>query len=73
LARKSLPGSSRNPLQSLADAEREFLRRATDFFGTERQLEGIRVSDVRAWAAELLTTKGSTGHTLGPESVRRQV
>ncbi len=50
-----------------------FLRRAADFFGADRPLEAIRVSDVRAWAAALLTTKGKTGRALGPESVRRHL
>ena len=50
-----------------------FLRRATEFFGSNRPLEGIRVSDVRAWAAALHTTKGKTGRQLGAESVRRHL
>jgi integrase len=50
-----------------------FLRRATEFFGTDRPLDRIRVSDVRTWASSLLTTKGKTGKLLGPESVRRHL
>ena len=54
-------------------ASEGFLRRATEFFGASRPLERIRVSDVRAWAAHLLTTKGKTGKQLGAESVRRHL
>jgi integrase len=54
-------------------ASEGFLRRATEFFGAERSLEAVRVSDVRAWAEHLLTAKGKTGKTLGPESVRRHL
>ena len=54
-------------------ASEGFLKRATEFFGADRSLEGIRVSDVRAWAEHLLTAKGKTGKTLGPESVRRHL
>jgi hypothetical protein len=54
-------------------ASEGFLRRAAEFFGTDRPLEAIRVSDVRAWAAHLLSTKGKTGKRLGPESVRRHL
>ncbi len=50
-----------------------FLERATAFFGAEKPLEQIRVSDVRAWAAHLLAEKGKTGKVLGAESVRRHL
>jgi integrase len=50
-----------------------FLERATAFFGADKPMEQVRVSDVRAWAAHLLTEKGKTGKVLGPESVRRHL
>jgi integrase len=55
------------------DVEGAGLKRATEFFGVDRALETIRVSDVRAWSAHLLATKGKTGKRLGPESVRRHL
>jgi hypothetical protein len=50
-----------------------FLQRATKFFGADKPLEQIRVSDVRAWVAHLLTDKGKTGKMLGAETVRRHL
>jgi len=50
-----------------------FLQRAVAFFGSDRALEAIRVSDVRAWSAQLATVKGRTGKQLGAESVRRHL
>lgn len=50
-----------------------FLERATAFFGADKPLEQVRVSDVRAWAAHLLSEKGKTGKVLGAESVRRHL
>jgi integrase len=51
----------------------DFLERAVAFFGVHRPLEQIRVSDVRAWAAQIRTLKGKTGRTLGPETARRHL
>ena len=48
-------------------ASEGFLKRASEFFGAERSLESIRVSDIRAWAEHLLTAKGKTARP----SVRR--
>jgi integrase len=50
-----------------------FLERAVAYLGSDRELESIRVSDVRSWSTELLTTKGKTGKVLGPETVRRHL
>ena len=50
-----------------------FLERATAFFGADKPMEQVRVSDVRAWAAHLLKEKGKTGKALGAESVRRHL
>ncbi len=50
-----------------------FLRRAVAFFGTDRPLEEIKVSDVRQWAAYIQTLKGATGRRLGPETARRHL
>jgi hypothetical protein len=51
----------------------DFLERAVAFFGAQRPLEQIRVSDVRAWAVHIQTLKGKTGRTLGPETARRHL
>jgi integrase len=48
-----------------------FLKRAREFFGADRSMESIRVSDVRTWAGHLLSLTGSSGRKLGPETVRR--
>jgi integrase len=55
------------------DACQEFLERAVAFFGADRPLEGIRVSEVRAWSAVLLTTKSKWDRPFSPESVRRHL
>ncbi len=54
-------------------ASQVFLERAAAFFGAVKPMEQIRVSDVRAWAAHLLSEKGKTGKVLGAESVRRHL
>jgi integrase len=41
---------------SWLDATQQFLERAVAYFGAERELDTIRVSDVRRWAAHLATT-----------------
>jgi integrase len=51
----------------------DFLERAVAFFGVDRPLEQIRVSDVRAWAAHIQTLKGKTGRKLGSETARRHL
>jgi hypothetical protein len=51
----------------------EVLESALDYFGAERSLEGIGVSDVRAWSVHLHTMKGTNGRQLGVESTRRHL
>ena len=51
----------------------EFLERAVAFFGSDRPLEGIRVSEVRAWSALLLVTNSKHKRPFSPESVRRHL
>ena len=41
---------------SWLDATQQFLERAVAYFGAQRELDTIRVSDVRRWAAQLATT-----------------
>jgi hypothetical protein len=41
---------------SWLDATQQFLERAVAYFGAERELDTIRVSDVPRWAAHLATT-----------------
>ena len=50
-----------------------FLERAVAYFGADRPLDAIRVSDVRAWAAHVQTIKGTSGKHLGPETARRHL
>jgi integrase len=55
------------------DACQEFLERAVAFFGADRPLEGVRVSDVRAWSAVLQVTPSKWKRPFSPESVRRHL
>jgi len=47
------------------DATQQFLARAIAFFGVERELDTIRVSDVRRWVAHLGTTPARPPRTEG--------
>ena len=51
----------------------EFLERAVAFFGSDRPLEGIRVSEVRGWSALLLVTHSKLKRPFSSESVRRHL
>ncbi len=50
-----------------------FLGRAAAFFGSERDLETIRVSDVRGWCASLAQVKTRGGRTLSAGTVRHHL
>jgi integrase len=50
-----------------------FLQRAVNSFGAERELETIRVSDVRAWANYLAGVKSHGGKVLGAGTVRHHL
>ncbi len=51
----------------------DFLERAVAFFGSDRPLESIRVSDVRAWSAHLLATPSQRGRPFSADTVRRHL
>ena len=50
-----------------------FLRRVVDFLGVDRELESIRVSDIRALTAHLSQVKSHGGRTLSAETVRHHL
>jgi integrase len=50
-----------------------FLQRAVDFLGADRELETIRVSDVRAWTTHLSQVKGHGDRTLSTGTVRHHL
>jgi len=50
-----------------------FLQRAVDFFGADRELDGIRVSDVRAWTAHLGQIQSHGGRALSSGTVRHHL
>ncbi len=56
----------------LASAEL-FLQRAVAFFGNERELDTIRVSDVRAWIAHLEALVTTANRRLGPGTIRHHL
>jgi integrase len=66
---------------SWLEATQQFLERAIEFFGAERELDTIRVSDVRRWAAHLVTTParpvrkagGPSGPAMKPATVRHHL
>jgi integrase len=47
-----------------------FLRRAVEFFGAERDLESIKVTDVQAWVTHLSTQPTARGRPPSPATVR---
>jgi integrase len=47
-----------------------FLERAVSYFGAERELDTIRVSDIRGWIAFLDALKTPAGRRLGPATIR---
>ncbi len=50
-----------------------FLPRAVDFLGTDREMESIRVSDVRAWSAHLAQVMSHGVRTLSAGTVRHHL
>ena len=50
-----------------------FLRRAVEFFGSDRALEAIRVSDVERWAAHLASVRSHGGKPLSPGTIRHHL
>lgn len=55
---------------SWLEARQQQLRSAIAFFGAERDLESIKVGDVKTWANHLSTAGGVRGQPLSPGSVR---
>jgi integrase len=47
-----------------------FLQRAVSYFGAERELDTIRVSDIRGWITFLDALKTLAGRRLGPATIR---
>jgi integrase len=56
----------------LASAEL-FLERAVSYFGDERELDTIRVSDVRSWMSHLEATITEAKRRLGPGTIRHHL
>ena len=55
------------------EACQAFLERAVTFFGADRPLDGIRVSDVRGWSAHLLATTSARRRPFSADTVRRHL
>jgi integrase len=55
---------------SWLETREQQLGSAIAFFGSGRDLESIKVSDVKSWANYLSTTGGARGRSLSPGSVR---
>jgi len=49
------------------------LQRSVSYFGRDRELDTIRVSDVRAWIAHLETTPTAARRSLGPGTIRHHL